>query len=74
MGEITLAEEVVTAQASVKLFDNTVGARALWCYDSWTLRKEDMRALRSAQHRMLRATVGDRRRPRCKDQHEGQGI
>ena len=47
----------------LRLFDSTVGSCVLWCAQSWSLRGEEIRSLRTAQRSMLRRIVGARRGP-----------
>ena len=58
---------LLNKQASLKnrlrLFDATVGSCALWCNESWTLRRAEEQQLQVAQRAMLRRIVGISRRP-----------
>ena len=47
----------------LRLFDSSVGSCFLWCCESWTLSKQQMSKIRSAQRSMLRRFAGPRRRP-----------
>jgi len=42
----------------LRLFDSTVGSCVLWCCESWTLRAEDRRHLKTTRRAMLRRIVG----------------
>ena len=46
-----------------KLFDSTVGSCVLWCAQSWTLRVEEQRLLKTTRRAMLRRIAGFQRRP-----------
>ena len=48
-------------QARLKLFETTVSKSALYGSETWTMRAQDRRQLRSTQRRMLRWMVGQRR-------------
>ena len=45
------------------LYDSTVGSCVLWCAQSWTLRTEEIRFLKTAQRAMLRRIVPAGRGP-----------
>ena len=47
----------------LRLFDSTVGSCVLWCAQSWTLRVDEQRLLRSARRAMLRRIVSSPRSP-----------
>ena len=47
----------------MRLFDATVCSCVLWCCQSWALRAEEERLLRSARRAMLRRILGARRAP-----------
>ena len=58
-----LLHKDASVKKRLKLFDATVGTSALWCAESWTLREQDCRFLRTAQNKMLRRIVQVRMSP-----------
>ena len=50
-------------KSRLRLFDSTVSSCVLWCSQSWALRAEEARLLRTTRRAMLRRIVGSGRRP-----------
>ena len=58
-----LLNRKISVKRRLKLFDSTVGSCVLWCCQSWSLRREEERKLRSVRRSMLRKIVGSGRAP-----------
>ena len=58
-----LMNQRTSVKRRMKLFDSTVASCVLWCAQSWALRQEEVRILRSTRRAMLRRIAGVRRAP-----------
>ena len=53
----------ISVKRRMRLFNSTVCSCVLWCTQSWTPRAEELRALQSAENKMLRRILGTGRAP-----------